>query len=607
MATEVTYNGVRMHNVLTRRWEQEIAYDTSRTDAIGQKYTLQFDGVLHAQRVPVYNSPAYIEADIAGDQFSGLERVRHLLGIPRKDLVVKVGGQTVIDIKPVSGGTVNGLTTDIENGPKPISISVTPVGSELFRVSFTIEATVGNCNAERYGENLVVSNRWSIKEVMDQNFHTTRIISGHLRVAASVFAVAKGWPAHMHKPIVIPPLEDSFRRSRVSFGVEEDGLSCSYEIVDTQVHTASPWPATSMEATYSESVTSGVFFTSEMSVRLQGHPGVDKRLLIERALQILDNRLALSEIPEEYLSTIESLSFTEHIGTRCAIDMSARVKRVEALADKLKFGAHMEKMGTPLTLPAMTNTGGNIEGTEYNNQLSMLPKPYGFKHNSPEVDRERRPVVLFFLHCYLQNPCASEHSIGPLTPNETPLDYDNPDREEETAGTEQDYTPETDPRTNYSQETADGIYTQAKMTSRYNVNRMFVGMPIAQTSGTGATSSILQLAGDQNYRYIEVDFERVGSEPNIPNPLHTYTYLSVNATLVHFDVDILPPIRSVDGSQQVHRALARYVYLLDRAPDFTKGVPIGINPVTNFVGNDGTAKLGFDASVNAGTPTNNNS
>ncbi len=618
MATTVTYNGITMHNVITRRWEQEIVYDPSNTDAIGQKFNLTFEGVLHAQRVPIQAAETYIAgAESSASIFSILENVQRLLGTPRARLTVAVGGTTVIDIHStlaISTG-VDGNSTDIDNGPKPTNITVTPIGSTVFQVSFSIEAMVGNCDALRSGKGLVLNNRWSVRETMDQNFHTTRVITGHLRVAAGVFAVAKGWPAHMHKPIVIPPLEDSFRRSKVSFGVEEDGLSCSYEIIDTQVHTAAPWPATSMEATYSESSTHGTFFVSEMNVRLQGNPSTDKRLLIERAIQILNARLQLFAIKDSY--NVESLMLTEHIGSRSAIDMSARIKRVDALSTTMTLGLLYVQMGEPLVLAPLLNSNGLIEGTNYDHQLSPLPKPYGFKHNSAAVDRERRPVVLFFLHCYLQNPCDTEHSVGPLTPSETPSKAKPPQREDEPTGSEYPYTPVfIDDENTFSEETHAGIYTMAQMSSRYNTNRMFVQMPIAnipekkdsekKDSGNDATSEILQLAGSQNYRFIEVNFERVGLEPDIPEPVLAYTHEDgkVKATLAHFDVEILSPVRSTDGRQAVFRSLAKYVYLLDRTPDFTKAVPVGINPVTHFPDHDGTIKLGLKGDMGIGGSSN---
>ena len=52
MATNVTYNGVELHNCLTRQWVQEVVYDESGTDMIGHRFGLRFECILHVQNVP---------------------------------------------------------------------------------------------------------------------------------------------------------------------------------------------------------------------------------------------------------------------------------------------------------------------------------------------------------------------------------------------------------------------------------------------------------------------------------------------------------------------------------------------------------------------------
>ena len=48
MGTTVTYNGVTLHNVQTREWEQETVYDESNTDALSP-VPHAIRGILHAE------------------------------------------------------------------------------------------------------------------------------------------------------------------------------------------------------------------------------------------------------------------------------------------------------------------------------------------------------------------------------------------------------------------------------------------------------------------------------------------------------------------------------------------------------------------------------
>ena len=93
MATTLTYGDVILHNVLTERWDQEITYDESGTDMIGQKHTIRVRGILHAQRVPITNSKTYItHVPQPATVFTLLDNVRSLLFQPRQKLEIKIAG-----------------------------------------------------------------------------------------------------------------------------------------------------------------------------------------------------------------------------------------------------------------------------------------------------------------------------------------------------------------------------------------------------------------------------------------------------------------------------------------------------------------------------------
>ena len=134
MATTLTYGDVILHNVLTERWDQEITYDESGTDMIGQKHTIRVRGILHAQRVPITNSKTYItHVPQPATVFTLLDNVRSLLFQPRQKLEIKIAGNSVLVVNPPNANIV-GADTDVNNGPKPRHVEVTPIGRSAFRV-----------------------------------------------------------------------------------------------------------------------------------------------------------------------------------------------------------------------------------------------------------------------------------------------------------------------------------------------------------------------------------------------------------------------------------------------------------------------------------------
>ncbi len=609
MATTVVYNGVTLYNVVTKQWDQEVTYDLSGTDLVGQKLKLQFEGILHSQRVPVEGSAVYIsDGSLGGDLYGLLGQVRQLLSEPRNRLQVIVNGKTVIDVLPPSSGESESAgqaaNADIDNGPKPKVISVTPIGSTAFRVMFSVEAMLGSCGSKvRVGEGLVVSNRWRVSEAMDSNFFTTRNISGRLRLSRAPQKPGDTRAGHYFKPLVIPPLEDSFRRDRVVFNAEEDGLTCTYEISDKQVHQAAPWPATKIVAVHSETVNNSTHFTSNLSVHLEGDPGCNKRLLIERAIQVADSRLNFIAITGRG-AMVEDFTLTDHIGELPVVELRMRVRRVDAGTKGLLLGLRTAELGRDLKLPGLATTLGGIAGSDYNSQRSRVPKPYGYKAGSSLPDWERRPAVIYLLQSYLQNPCSGPHSVGPRT--ETFADrsaYSQEDSYRATAVSESDYPISQDDRDSYSKETKTHLYTMAKLSSKYTENRMQISLPRTSGKDGEATSTVVQIARPQYRRIVQIDYERVGKMPVIPE-FETY-FLQANqgrrnnrgsdstppvAIPNESQETILAPIRSPDGRDVVYRVRAEYVYLLTGRPD-RDNLSVGHNPVTAFANYDGQLQL----------------
>lgn len=602
MATRLTYNGVTLHNVTTREFRQEIIYDASNTDLIGSRFFITVDGVIHNQRATssddledglLYVSHGNVSRTSSTSAI--YDHLKRLLSEPRKELKFYVGasasggGDGVLTIAPISKDKNEG---DIENGPKPVDVRlISIVGSSVFRVRFSIQAAVGLVSGGQ--ANVVLNNRWSLHETMDENFFTERRIDGTLRLAYSTLSETGGdgsIPAHVHKFLCIPALESGFKRRSINFGCEPDGLTCVYTVVDKQTHTAAPWPATSITGTHTESMADGVSFVSQVQIRLQGPPHIDKRFLIERAVQVTENRLAFINEPSagEVKQQLLYAEIVDHIGDENAIEMTVKMRQL--LSDAEGFSRLLTgTLGTPLELE------------DYDRKLSAVPKLYGYDSQGGE----RRPTVLWLLHCYLQTPGSGVHGIND---NKIIREESVPEllRSETQVIEQETHEIEKAQHSHYSTDhfspdnSQSALYTMSKIVSEYDIDDMKVAMPFSirypPVSG-GATNVVLDLCEPQTRRRVEVDVERLGRPPQIGTPLSTYTDGTLVATRMKHNLCVFPPILSPDGRDPVYRIKATTFYSLSRPLVAGEKFRIGVHPYTKGLEKSLTANAIYSDSL----------
>ena len=575
MATTVTYNGVELHNVTTRQWEQEIVYDASGTDVLFQKFHLRFEGILHVQ--PTGQSLSWIASGSTGGAGGGLagayDGMIRRLGQSRCPLTVTIDGKQVLTVTPEAPANDANVNYDVNNGPKPTKVEVLSiVGGQLMKVAFSIDCAKGLCvdPTNGPGGHAVFNNRWSVDESMDSNWFTTRTIRGRMRIT-------RAFPAHKAKNIVVPGLEVGFRREGIQYVASPDGLEVEYGVIDKQVHTAAPWPATKIDGTFSETTTDGVTFHSRLNVRLEGSPDADKRLMMSQIFKIADVKMKIwtETANQDYI--IETASVTEHIGEANIVeaefaiqhnkDTGTRVQQADLLCDRF---------GVPLDLPP-------LNGVPYDSRISRTPEIYGY---TPQTGT-RDPSVLMLLHCYLQQPCDDQHGIG-YTDKHSPS-YATPG---ERVPTKVDGYSSKDPLPpstgdDYSKETRQAVYTMCRAESRYSYNPLRVQLPVAASgSAMEDTAKFVTLGQGQCSRTISIDFERVGEWPEVPEAKDTYQDGSIRGYLLKHWARPQPPSLSPDGRKKVYRISAFYLYGLNRPPMANENMRVGVLPFTSLTQSD---------------------
>ena len=639
MATDVLYNTIVLHNVHTRQFHQETIMDPSGTDQIGQKFTLQVEGIMHLQsavgsiggynQTPNVGPPGYSMG--AGNLSNLYAIVRAKLSQPRGLLEVWVGPagnqQRLFRCVPTTADTKTDPDRDISNGPKPKNFDIVQIaGSNLFRVSFTVECEKVECSQLNGGYiPVALNNRWSISEAMDSDFFITRTISGHLRISYGGFDSVnqQALSAFRYEPIVVPPLEDGFHRESITFSVAVDGLSADYVVVDKQVFTAPPWPATNWSGSHTESTAQGATYVTDLQVHLSGPPSAPTALLVARAIETAVLRLGILPKEKGWKSRygdfiLQHASLTTSIGNENAVDGRFRVQWSPKDKDTSKekttdfsklFNARL--LGHTAT-DIGKDTGEDIifswvqgQQDQYHPWVSPTPNVLGYM---PHGDA-RDPTALALLTCLLQSPCADN---GSRLPGQA---QDSSESQQPNAKTYSTTITETKPSTSttkatpndyYSTATGEAMYTLAKMESRYIITPLRVQMPKAVSANSSDSEDsdedacvFVELGPKQAQREILYEAERIGEPPQMPEPLDTYTDGKLKGTLLSATMSFCAPALSADGQTTIYRTTARYLYGLNRAPKKEETLRTGVLPFTNFTleGTNSTDKVGTSVAL----------
>jgi hypothetical protein len=622
MAKEVNYNGVLLHGVQTLEWNEEVSYDDSHTDPKGTKYYLRFQGICHgyaAQAGSDSPSPSFIapysgsqgQPIVADPNFSGqpfatnrYQQIAKALNTPRCDLSVTENGITLLHISP-STNQDSDSDRDTNNGPKPSGVSITHFANDkVFRVVFTIEAEKVNCSSSSSDRGLILNNRWTVAEEMDENFQITRMIRGTIKISSPLHDPMEA----QFKGAVVPGLELGFRRDRLEYEVSTDGLSALYAVTDRQTDIAAPFPATKISGSYSESTEDGVTFLSSIQVRLEAPPFTDRFALLAAAVSAGEARSQQLIKLQTAKGLLIHGAFLEHFGEVCVTEYNSIVKwnpppdqsdpeigipfKGSLLGKRLTISeADLDKRGLP----------------PYNSLKSQIPNIYGYTlgpggFSSGTQAVERSPAVLFLLRCYLQTPCKNQHAIGTST-SQTQGGQDNSESQK-SLGTNVYFTVTgTDPvqkGNNYfsnaqTSPKTKSLYTSARMLTRYRSKPVRAQCPIAASTAPNNanadqdTAIVVTLAPAVAQRWIHYEAERIGEWPAMPHPLDSYQESGITYTLLDQDEEYVSPPLTPDGRAKVFRLEMKLLYGMSRPLKDSEKIQVPMLPFAQSITSQDTS------------------
>lgn len=551
MATDLIYNAVTLRNVLTLDFDQRPVRDASNTDIWWWAITLRVRAVGHA--ASFIDSQADIGAFGGGASPSNVAQVmailRKRLGDDRGHLIYKMGGTTILDVD---------ASRDSNNGPKVTELKFHHLSPKTVMIDFAVELAYYECATENMPD--VISNRWSCSDDIDEQFVTTRNWSGVLRLRRSPFKI------HAFRGLVVPVLNRGFKRERMHFTSEPNGLELGYSITDREMlGEAPPSPAYKMSCTHTEAIGQAASNPiGDLHVRLDGAKDSDKRLMIDRCMQIAVNKLQINENSKRKF-IVQHIAIIDHIGENVnAVEVNVRVKHLDIdNFSQSRIGAVvMAKMGQPLELP------------EYDNAVAGLKGPFG------------TATAAGLFGVYLQHPCGN-HAMPQVL--DEPIDDEEESERSETGRTEVIYSPgnredvlEHEP--SLSDEHKDAIYEHYQVDSKMLRHENRVQLPIAkpfsllgQLSGA-PTAAVVTLAQPTCKRIIRISGERAGKWPVLISPVDFVDHNGIVHSLLEYTPTFRNKELSADGFTYTHALGAEYLYAMSRCPTLAEDIPTSSLP-----------------------------
>lgn len=581
MATDVYYNGVKLKNVTTRECDQQLVYDPSGADLLGERVSLSFEVIVHAQNLAtLFEHGAVVGTTGAGqaaDPTTQFHLIRARLSEPRASLVVTVNDVPLWTVYPMASTSfLPNALADVDNGPKPRNVRIVAImGNKAYRISWSVDFMWGQCPTTGTAGNIVLSNKWSTSETVDANFYTTRTISGSIRFSSRLFA------AHSYRPWCVPGLEYGFRRESINYESDPSGLEARYAITDRQVHTAAPWPATGLNGSYtwSTNLESGTW-VHHADFTLTGAPDSDVGLLVSRAIELCDARVKYLDGPENPASKIlNEASITENVGDGNSVRVTMTVTMYPDNAQTLLLAnIAKDQIGKRIELQQLPTHFGSspTDAQPYDPGRSRVPATYGY---NPRKANARDPAHLFLLHAYAQTPCQAIKSMYQFG-NATTSGAVSVETQYGAAVMElPSGSLPSGNKAKYKTGEMVSIYTYLRLSSEYRQRRGRAHLSIADDDAEDPKSAVIRFGRGLSQRLVRYEAERQDDWPKLPDISEAAAPADgTKHKILDSRLKAMAPRTSPDGLHLVYRVEGWILYALpDGLKDDAK-LPAGKMP-----------------------------
>ncbi len=551
---ELTYNGVVLNFLSTQQVDFEPVYD----DLAGLDYMYTRVSIACTAVITPNVAPA-ISNETATD---AMKRISHLLNTPRRGLLFKVGGVTLVSVVD-SGGDTTFALRDVQNGPNPHATVNRIIGTESLNISFRVETYVIDCGTDTSALQYV-SHRWTETTDVNELAMTKRTRTGRLVVRADLLA-----NADQLRGLVVPPLEPDFLRISSQYTMQADGRVLAYQFVDEEQYLMPPNPAGKAEGRFSITCKDGAAYHAECYLRLQGGKPTDKTVLMIRAMSIALAKIQAAN-PANYngsfpmIGTLSEDMFANDVTVRLSAQvMPAKSRVTDATlstggSSTLTTGGGTSPGGAQANPPSVRPNGTNT-GVSTTSNFDWLKVPANFSDGSgARFDPgDRGSAQLLMVAAALQDPClrlAVLTNTGQQTALQTAVGQTVPATISIATFIPGDLAsfrcaPE-----------SDGVYEHYEVSMKHNTDTHVLSVPVGKK---GANAAVLQTAAPVARRRVEWRAIKIGGPPRVPNPV----LLDANWTISNFQIDPGQVEPIADGSVLRYIASGAYDYV---ATDATK-------------------------------------
>jgi hypothetical protein len=507
--SRLIYNGVELSYIRTQSFEFNPVYDDAGVDYLWTEVNIQVEAIMSGTAAPAQGGETPTQTMV---------RVRGLLETPRRTLQFFVNTNALLDTT---------VTPDVKTGPIPGPVTINQISEATFMVSFKITTYIAECPAGS-APPAYISHRWKETVSIDENFYTTKTRTGKIYSRTDINTNADSL-----RGLVIPPIDNGFKVTKIEVTLQEDGLALMYSFEEKEVFLQPPAPATKAEGDYIESSTTpgGAIRTGEVRVRLEGAKNSDTGALLQRAVLIAVTKVS----PDGPIAT----KGNEDRPTK----LVAAAVRQSMWENKVEVNLKVQYTSTP----------SRIKGVAMDLKRFTVP-PVGSEPGTLPPDPGLRGTAgLQLVAAAFQDPCSSAAILntGGLGTTSTLSTTGLPEVHVLMTTVLPD-----DSRALYSTtlDNLPGFYTNYQIHVTNRLKTWNVQLPVAAPN---QASAIVTLASGTGERIVEWSAEKTGNPPKIPD------YNTSDPNLVLLSAELMPSPNDLnpgEGTMVVFRRAGRYVY-----------------------------------------------
>lgn len=524
--------------------------------------------------------------------------VRQALQTPRKLLrLTGDDGGVLVEAPDLDLSTPNPWdrkpADDSRLGPIPLRVSVKSFSPKSYIVEFEVECYMSHCGVYKP---TVIRNLWEVSVSYDQDWFATHTVSGQLVLNGSTDESALNFAG-----LVTVPLMEDFIRTNFSYVLSKDGRVLNYSFEDVQQYVLPPCPATTASGTFSIS-TRGALLYAKIALNLSAPKHVKKTDLLAVAARIViayaTQGRSTTRLPGGLLRgvLIETDLFKNNIRMRASwIHADNRTEDKDGPGDRAALLNAARKAWWPFGVDPgkiinrlITNrewkdpkTWGSLVVATLHNSLKEMEceeeedaadptrdispdeGEVGFWGTLAEELRESYGIV----DDENKHPCVKEEDQG-YKYYHSQLEFvqarlSQSDLNQIALAVEVEDLPLRDRL--ISDEHLDHVYPDYRIASRYVDKEMVFAFPRSNPDST-EDAVVLRVCKPLQFRVVQWQAERIGEDPNIPNPETPDDAESLLSAATTIDA----PQLTVDGFEEQRGARGAYAYVVKRKADEMK-------------------------------------